>query len=107
MGFRTTRCAAANSRHQKDRIGELQETIAALRKTLVDQSRKNDAEEFWIKVRGGHLRIQLKDVIRLQAERDYVTVHVAGANYLYQEALSSPSGATQPPLSSYAFTAFI
>lgn len=78
---------AAGSRHQADHIAELRETIASLRLTLGGHSRQD--VEFWVKVRGEHIRISHDQIIRFQAERDYVCIHVADAKYLYQETLSS------------------
>ncbi|MGZ8251969.1 MAG: LytR/AlgR family response regulator transcription factor [Methylophilaceae bacterium] len=78
---------AAVSSHQTDRIAELQETVASLKHALSGQPRKTS--EFWVKVRGEYVRIVAENIIRFQAERDYVRIHVAGANYLYQESLSS------------------
>lgn len=78
---------AAGSRQSADRIAELRETIAALRKTLNGQSRQDVA--FWVKVRNENIRIPHARIIRFQAERDYVRIHVADAQYLYRETLSS------------------
>ncbi len=62
--------AATGSRHQTERIAELQETVASLRRSLGGQPKQTN--EFWVKVRG-----------------EYVRIHVVGADYLYQESLSS------------------
>lgn len=35
------------------------------------------------------MRVSLDNVIRFQAERDYVRIHVSGADYQFQESLSS------------------
>lgn len=78
---------AALTRHQSDRLSELQETVSTLRRLLSEQ--RTEQGEFWVKVRGEHLRIAQEKVIRFQAERDYVRIHVDGANYLYQETLAS------------------
>ncbi|HPT48634.1 MAG TPA: LytTR family DNA-binding domain-containing protein [Accumulibacter sp.] len=75
------------ARLQTDRIAELQETIASLKRALREQPRQTG--EFWVKIRGEHLRVGLEKIIRFQAERDYVRIHVAGADYLYQETLGS------------------
>lgn len=79
--------SAAGSQHQTDRIAELQETIASLKHALEGHARQDS--EFWIKVRGEHVRIRQQSIIRFQAERDYVRIHVAGAEYLYQETLAA------------------
>ncbi|UZR28557.1 LytR/AlgR family response regulator transcription factor [Methylococcus mesophilus] len=79
--------SAVAARNQSDRIAELQETIAALKRSLREQPRQN--HEFWVKVRGEHIRIAQEGIIRFQAERDYVRIHVAGAEYLYHETLTA------------------
>ncbi len=79
--------AAVAARNQTDRIAELQETIAALKRALREQPRQN--HEFWVKVRGEHVRVSQDRVIRIQAERDYVRIHVEGAEYLYHETLTA------------------
>jgi two-component system, LytTR family, response regulator len=79
--------AATSSRHQRDRIAELQETVASLKRALSAQSRP--PRELWVKVRGEHVRIPQESIIRFQAERDYVRIHVSGADYLYHESLTA------------------
>lgn len=79
--------SAVGSRYQADRIAELQETIASLKHALREQPRQ--ATEFWVKVRGEHVRIAQEKIIRFQAERDYVRIFSDGAEYLYHETLTS------------------
>lgn len=79
--------AAAGARLQSDRIAELQETLHALKQALGRENRKNG--EFWVRTHGEYLRIPADDIIRFQADRDYVRIHVADADYLYQENLAS------------------
>ncbi|PWB84614.1 MAG: DNA-binding response regulator [Methylocystaceae bacterium] len=79
--------SAAGARLQADRVAELQETIASLKRSLTEQPKR--PTEFWVKARGDYLRITSDNVIRFQAERDYVRIHVLGADYLFQESLSS------------------
>lgn len=79
--------AAVAARNQTDRIAELQETIAALKRALREQPKQN--HEFWVKVRGEHIRVTEDRIIRIQAERDYVRIHVDGAEYLYHETLTA------------------
>lgn len=78
---------AAASRSQDDRIAELRETVTSLKRAL--NSREKRAGEFWVKSQGEYLRIAPETIIRFQADRDYVRVHIAGADYLYQENLAS------------------
>ncbi len=79
--------AAALSRVQQDRIAELQETVATLKRALNERARK--PADFWIKVRGEHVRIPANEIVRVQAERDYVRIHLPGREYFYQENLST------------------
>lgn len=78
---------AITSHLQTDRIAELQETISALKRAINEQTK--GSSELWVKVRGEHLRIDLENIIRFQAERDYVRIYTLNANYLYQESLAS------------------
>ena len=78
---------AVGSRFQTDRIAELQEMIASLKEALKPYTRQK--HEFWVKSMGEYVRISQDDIIRFQAERDYVRIHVSGASYLYQETLTS------------------
>ncbi len=86
--------AAAGSRHQTDRIAELHETIASLKQALREHPRQHG--EFWVKVRGEHVRIGLEHIVRFQAERDYVRIHADGAEYLYHETLSALEARLDP-----------
>ncbi|NML28242.1 LytR/AlgR family response regulator transcription factor [Zoogloea dura] len=78
---------AVESRLTADRITELQETIAALKRALGERSR--NARDFWVKVRDEHVRVAQENIVRFQAEGDYVRIHAAGAQYLYQDSLSA------------------
>lgn len=79
--------SAASSRIQSDRIAELQEMIVSLKGALRTQSRQT--AEFWVKSLGEFIRVTQDNIIRFQAERDYVRIHVLGTSYLYQETLTS------------------
>lgn len=79
--------AATQFRHQADRIAELQESVLSLKRALNQQPKHSS--EFWVKVRGEFVRIPLESIIRIQAERDYVRIHMLDADYLYLESLSS------------------
>jgi two-component system LytT family response regulator/two-component system response regulator AlgR len=77
----------ASSHIQTDRIAELQETIASLKGALRMQT--SQAVEFWVKSLGEFIRVTQDNIIRFQAERDYVRIHISGTSYLYQETLTS------------------
>lgn len=78
---------AARAQGQADRIVELQETLSSLRR---DQE-SGDAwvRDFWVKSSGEYLRLPIDTILSFRADRDYVRVQVAGAEYLYQESLAS------------------
>ncbi len=78
--------AAVNRNSQAERVNELQEALETLKRELRAQTR--DSIEFWVKSNSEFLRIAAEDVICFQADRDYVRLHVAGAEYLYQESLA-------------------
>ena len=67
--------AAVGARLQSDRIAELQETLHALKQALGRENRRNG--EFWVRTHGEYLRIPADDIIRFQADRDYVRLHIA------------------------------
>lgn len=77
---------AAVQRSQSEKVSELQEALAALKRELRTQARRTP--EFWVKSSGEFLRIASGDVIRFQADGDYVRLHVRDADYLYQESLA-------------------
>lgn len=79
--------AAAAAHGQGDRIAELQETVAALKRALNGRDRRTT--DFWVKWQGDHLRIAPEQIVRFQADRDYVKIHVRDADYLYQESLAA------------------
>lgn len=78
---------AVTSRLQGERIAELQETVASLKKALGGNSRRTG--DFWVKSHGAYIRIAAETVIRFQAERDYVRIHVSDAAYLLPENMAS------------------
>lgn len=77
----------ANSCSQADRIAELQETVASLKQALNSNERRS--RDFWVKAQGEFLRLAPENILWFGAERDYVRIHVHGADYLYQENLAS------------------
>lgn len=86
--------AAVEARARGDRVQELQETVKALRQAL--QDRPASAGEFWVRTQKDYVRIGVDQVIRFQAERDYVRIHAAGAEYLHHESLASLQGRLDP-----------
>ena len=76
----------AAQRSQSEKVTELQEALSALKRELQTQAKRSP--EFWVKSSGEFLRITPEDVIRFQADGDYVRLHVREADYLYQESLA-------------------
>lgn len=79
--------AAVEAGQQTDRVAELQEMVASLKSALGDRAKH--ASEFWVKSQGDYVRVAAEDIIRFQADRDYVRLHVQGSDFLYQESLAS------------------
>lgn len=77
--------STAEGRSQADRLTELNETVASLKRSL--EKHVGYARPFWVKYQGGHVQIHPDRIIRVQAERDYVRLHVRDADYLYQDSL--------------------
>ena len=77
----------AQARRTEERLAELTETVAALRTALHVQD--TSAADLWIKVKGGHVRVPVSQIVSIQAERDYVRVFVDGGSYLMHESLAS------------------
>jgi DNA-binding LytR/AlgR family response regulator len=75
------------SRNAEERLVELAETIATLRRAIRDSERQ--ATAFWVKVRNEHIRIDLERIAYFQAERDYVRIHAGGQSYLVNENLAA------------------
>lgn len=78
--------ASVLRRSQAEKVTELNEALAALKLELRAQVKR--APEFWVKSNGEFLRIASEDIIRFQADRDYVRLHIRNFDYLYQESLA-------------------
>lgn len=79
--------ATVQDRSTRDRVNELEEMVAALRR----QSAPRDPRkaELWVKARGDYLRILPEQITHIQAERDYVRIHAGGREYLHHENLAA------------------
>ncbi|MCI4592109.1 LytTR family DNA-binding domain-containing protein [Sphingobium sp. BYY-5] len=82
---RAKTAVAAKARDEK--VAELHETVAALRHAL--RAHENRTIEFWVKSKEDYLRILSDQIIRFQAERDYVRIHSGDESYLHHESLAS------------------
>jgi DNA-binding LytR/AlgR family response regulator len=70
-----------------DQIAELKESLATLKKALGEKFQS--AQEFWVKAKGQYLRIPPEQVIRFEADCDYVNMYLDGACYTYPEGMAS------------------
>jgi DNA-binding LytR/AlgR family response regulator len=78
---------SAERQSSADRIVELEEVVASLRRRPEAQAPR--AAEFWVKAKGDYIRIASAAITRIQAERDYVRIHADGQDYLYSENLAT------------------
>lgn len=78
---------ATEQRASSERIAELEEVVATLRRATVPTAPR--APELWVKSRGDFVRIAPATITHIQAERDYVRIHAEGQEYLYAESLSA------------------
>lgn len=78
---------AVQSRSTRDRVSELEEMVAALRRA--NAPREPRKAELWVKARGDYLRILPDQITHIQAERDYVRIHADGREYLHHENLAA------------------
>lgn len=66
------------------RIAELEEAIATLRRTAPPRG----LAELWVKTQGQYARIACASITRIQAERDYARIHADGRDYLHNASLA-------------------
>ena len=78
---------AVAARAGEEKVAELHETVAALRKAL--REHESRTIEFWVKSKEDYLRVPSDQIIRFQAERDYVRIHSGDESYLHHESLAS------------------
>lgn len=77
----------AKAGRDEERLAELGETVAALRAALREHERADS--DFWVKTRGGHVRVPAAQVMSIEAERDYVRLHTGRESYLLHESMAS------------------
>lgn len=74
-------------RDSADRLAELEEVVASLRRAAAPRS--PGARELWVKSGGHYVRIDTARITRIQAERDYARIHADGRSYLHGENLAA------------------
>lgn len=85
---------AVMSRTMEDRVNELQEAIATLKKSAGEKLRRR--ADMWVRSKGDYIRIAPEDILRIQAERDYVRIHASGREYLYNESMTALERRLEP-----------
>jgi two-component system, LytTR family, response regulator len=84
-----TAIARARSKVQNqethEQIDELQSTVRSLRDVLAQANRP--ARSLWIKAQSEYRNIEIDAITHIQAERDYVRIHVDGKAYLHNDTL--------------------
>ena len=78
---------AADNRAHADRISELEEVVATLRRRVEPLASR--APDLWVKTQGDYVRLALSAISHIQAERDYVRIFAEGRNYLHNASLSA------------------
>jgi len=76
---------AAEQHGNAERIVELEEVIANLRRT---PPQLRSQSEIWVKTKDHYVRIAAASITRIQAERDYARIHAEGREYLHNVSLS-------------------
>ena len=69
------------------RVAELHEVIAALRSQAGPDSEPRRECEIWVERRGEFVPVRVSDIDWVEAERDYVRLHVNGSSYLLRETI--------------------
>ena len=75
------------ARDAEQRIGELRAIVQDLRDEQQALAAKGFETELWIDSRGGTQRIQVDDLDWIEAERDYVRLHVGARSYLVRDSI--------------------
>ncbi|MDI6025405.1 LytTR family DNA-binding domain-containing protein [Corticibacterium sp. UT-5YL-CI-8] len=58
--------------------------------------RESPSQTLWVKSNGVHHRIKVESVAYIQAERDYVRLHVAGQSHLISRSISAMESSLAP-----------
>jgi len=77
---------ASELRSSAQRIAELEEVIANLRRAAAPPPQ--GLTELWVKTQGQYVRIAAASILRIQAERDYARIHADGREFLYNASLT-------------------
>lgn len=83
----------ARERREAQLAGRRAEELSAILEALREEARTRDGPryetEFWIREKGRFLRVPVRDVERIEAERDYVRIYWEGRTLLHRETMSN------------------
>lgn len=89
------RDALARARHHlesadaKVRVGELRDAIAVLRGQPPAEAARRYETQIWTERRNRFVPVKVGDIDWIEAERDYVRLHVGGESYLLRETIGA------------------
>ena len=81
--------AQIRARDAEQRIGELRAIVQDLRSEGLRNTASGFETELWIDGRGGTQRLLVRDLDWIEAERDYVRLHVGERSYLVRDSIRS------------------
>ncbi|EJL35582.1 response regulator of the LytR/AlgR family [Caulobacter sp. AP07] len=81
--------AQVRARDAEQRIGELRAIVQDLRAEHPEAEGGGFETELWIDNRGGAQRLLVRDLDWIEAERDYVRLHVGERSYLVRDSIRS------------------
>jgi DNA-binding LytR/AlgR family response regulator len=81
--------AQVRARDAEQRIGELRAIVQDLRAEHPEAVGGGFETELWIDNRGGAQRVLVRDLDWIEAERDYVRLHVGERSYLVRDSIRS------------------
>ncbi len=96
--------AIARARERRDArmAGRRAEELGVILEALREEARTRDGPryetEFWIREKGRFLRVPVKEVERIEAERDYVRIHWDGRTLLHRETMGSLEDRLDPDI---------
>jgi DNA-binding LytR/AlgR family response regulator len=79
--------AQIRARDAEQRIGELRAIVQDLRSESAQGAASGFETELWIDGRGGTQRVLVRDLDWIEAERDYVRLHVGERSYLVRDSI--------------------
>jgi DNA-binding LytR/AlgR family response regulator len=79
--------AQIRARDAEQRIGELRAIVQDLRSEGLRGAASGFETELWIDGRGGAQRVLVRDLDWIEAERDYVRLHVGERSYLVRDSI--------------------